>query len=116
MDQINWAGIIVAAIGVIAALLSGRSASKAAKYNADVSLATAKVEAETAAYKRAREMDVETIERQKKDIQDIRANNEDLRSKIRRLLAENNSLNEQNESLRQRVTSLERQIGQTSEQ
>lgn len=116
MDQINWAGIIVAGIGVVAAWLSGRSAAKAAKYNADASMASAKAEAETQAYERARKMDVETIKRQDDEIDEIRQNNQELRNKVRQLLADNRSLHEENDSLRQRVSSLERQLGEHSEQ
>jgi chromosome segregation ATPase len=101
MDKFNWAGIIIAAIG---------------KYSA-------RTEAETEAYARARKMDIETIERQDKEIDEIRQNNKELRQKVRTLAEDNQRLREElsterqdKEALRRRVTHLERlQRGEISE-
>lgn len=86
MDQFNWAGIAIAAIGVISAWLAGRAAQNAAKYSA-------RTEAETEAYNRARKMDIETIERQDKEVKDLRQEVKDLKA--------------DNEILRKRVSLLE---------
>lgn len=122
MEAFNWAGVAVAVIGVISALLSGRAARTAAKYSSDASVANAKVAAETEAYNRARKMDIETIERQDQEIEEIRQNNRDLREKVRALMQDNErlrqdnvSLHQDNEALRRRVTRLEQQLGENSE-
>lgn len=88
MDQFNWAGVVIAAIGVISAWLAGRAAQNAAKYSA-------RTEAETEAYNRARKMDVETIERQDEEIKELRQEVKDLRA--------------DNEALRRRVSLLEQE-------
>lgn len=122
MEAFNWAGVVVAIIGVLSAILSGRAARTAAKYSSDASVANAKVAAETEAYNRARRMDIETIERQDKEIEEIRKNNSDLREKVRAVMQanellrqDNASLHEDNQALRRRVTRLEQQLGENSE-
>lgn len=114
MDQINWAGIVIAAIGVVASWLAGRAAKNASKYSA-------RTQAETEAYQRARKMDVETIERQDQEIDEIRKNNQDLRQKVRTLMLDNERLRaeiqqeqEDNATLRRRVSRLEKQQGELS--
>lgn len=121
MDQISWAGVVVALIGVISAWLSGRSARAAAKYNADASMASNKAQAETEAYQRARNMDLKTIQRQDEEIEEIRINSEKLREKVRtliqdneRLRTDNQRLHDDNDALRRRVSRLEQQLGETS--
>jgi chromosome segregation ATPase len=111
VDQINWAGIVIAGIGVISAWLAGRAAQNAAKYSA-------RTEAETEAYNRARNMDLKTIERQDEEIEEIRKNNEDLRQKVRTLMQDNQRLRQEveeerqdKEALRRRVSHLEEQLG-----
>lgn len=86
MGQFNWAGIVIALIGVLSAWSAGRAAQNAAKYSA-------RTEAETEAYNRARKMDVETIERQEEEIKELRQEVKDLKS--------------DNEALRKRVSLLE---------
>lgn len=110
MAGADWAAIIVGIISVVSAVFSGRAARSAAKYNSDASIANARIQAETEAYNRARRMDVETIERQDREIEEIRQHNERLRDKIRKLTVDNLELREENESLRRRVTRLE-QLG-----
>lgn len=56
--------------------------------------------AETEAYNRARKMDIETIERQEKDITK-------LKERVESLIKDNDRLHEANLLLRQRVTRLE---------
>jgi|ERR1043165_1575695 FtsZ-binding cell division protein ZapB len=107
MKGSDWAVIIVALISVVSAVLAGRSARKAAKYDSDASIMNSKTLAETDAYNRARKMDIETIERQDKEIDEIREQNRRLRAKIRELQVDNENLHEENKSLKQRVTRLE---------
>lgn len=102
----DWAVIFVALISVFAAVLSGRAARAAAKYNSDASTMASKTTAETEAYIRARNMDLKTIELQDKEIAEIRQNNADLREKVRTLRAEN-------DSLRRRVSALEQKQGES---
>lgn len=71
--------------------------------------------AETEAYNRARKLDTETIERQEREIKEIRANNEDLRDKVRALKTDNESIHEDNDRLRRRIARLEKQIGESNE-
>lgn len=120
MTGANWAIIVVGLISVLGAYVSGRAARSAAKFNADASTASSKAQAETEAYHRARKMDIETIERQNKEIEEIRKNNQDLRHKVRTLIADNGRLREDNnrkqeeiDSLLRRVDRLERQVGET---
>jgi predicted RNase H-like nuclease (RuvC/YqgF family) len=71
MEGSDWAAIFVALISVISAALAGRAARAAAKYNSDASVASTRAQAETEAYSRARKMDIETIERQDKEIEEL---------------------------------------------
>lgn len=105
MEPTNWATIIVAAIALISAILSGRAAAGAAKYSS-------KAQAETEAYNRARKMDIETIERQGKELEEIHAENAEMQKKIRELKIDNEKLHEDNDRLRRRITALERQLGE----
>jgi FtsZ-binding cell division protein ZapB len=107
MDGSDWAIIIVALISVVSAALAARSARKAAKYDSDASMANSKTLAETEAYNRARKMDIETIERQDKEIDEIREQHRKLRAKVRELQQENENLHEENRVLKQRVARLE---------
>lgn len=112
MGSSDWAIIIVALISVISAFASGRAARNAAKYNSDASVMNSRTQAETEAYHRARKMDVETIDRQDKEIEEIRLNNQQLREKVRSLLADNQRIHEENESLKRRVSLLEQNQGE----
>lgn len=111
MDAGNWATIIVAAITVLAAILSGRAAAGASKFSS-------KAQAETEAYARARKMDIETIERQDKEIEELREEVAQHREKIKELKLDNERLHEDNDRLRRRIIRLERQleIGESSDQ
>jgi predicted RNase H-like nuclease (RuvC/YqgF family) len=72
VGDLSWlGGSIVAAIGVISAWLSGRSAKKAAQASAEASMANTRTQAETEAYNRARKMDIETINRQEAEIKKL---------------------------------------------
>lgn len=96
LDGANWATIIVAIVAFISAIFSGRAASNASKYST-------RTTAETEAYNRARKMDVETIERQDKEI-------EELQQKVKELKVSEQRLNEDNDRLRGRVSRLERKL------
>jgi predicted RNase H-like nuclease (RuvC/YqgF family) len=101
MDPSSVTAIAVALISVLSAWLAGRAARNAAKFSADASTSNEKVKAETEAYNRARAIDVATIERQDREITE-------LREEIESLKAAKGSLERQNEALRKRVSSLER--------
>jgi FtsZ-binding cell division protein ZapB len=102
MGASNWASIIVAAIALFSAMAAGRAASNASKYSA-------RTQAETEAYNRARKMDIETIERQDKEIEEIREENKAMQQKIRELKIDN-------DRLRRRISHLEQQVGGPNEQ
>lgn len=73
MDPANIiAGVVIAAIGALASIAAGRAAARASTTNS-------KTDAEKEAYERARAMDVATIERQDKEIEELRAQNSLLR-------------------------------------
>lgn len=115
MKGSDWAAIVVAFISILSAVLAGRSARTASKYNSDASITNSRTLAETEAYNRARKMDIETIERQDKEIDEIREQNRRLREKVRELQSDNENLHEENRVLKQRVTRLERYQEETSE-
>ena len=115
MDASNWSVIAVALISLASAWLAYRSAKSASKYTSEASIMNSKTLAETEAYNRARKLDTETIDRQKQDILEIRANNEDLRVKVRELKVDNENLHEDNDRLRRRIARLEQQIGELNE-
>jgi hypothetical protein len=115
MSSADWALIIVGLISVVSAALAGRSARKAAKYDSDASITNSKTLAETEAYNRARQMDIETIERQDKEIDSIRDENRKLRLKVRELQEDNETIHEENRKLKQRVRRLEQYQEEKSE-
>lgn|SRR5690349_650858 len=110
----DWAVIIVAMISVVSAALAGRSARKSAQYTSDAAVTNSRTVAETEAYNRARKMDIETIERQDKEIDEVREQNRQLRLKVRELQADYERVHEENRLLRQRVTRLEQHQEETS--
>lgn len=108
MKSSDWALVIVALIGLVSAALAARSAQKSAEYDKEAKVASEKTMAETEAYNRARKMDIETIQRQDKEIDEIREQNRLLRQRIRELMDDNERIREDNRQLRQRVARLER--------
>lgn len=108
MEAGNWAMVIVAGISLISAILSGRAAAGASKYSS-------KAQAETEAYNRARKMDIETIERQDKELEEIREENRKMQQKMGELKLDNERLHEDNDRLRRRVSRLEKQLGEYNE-
>lgn len=114
MDSASWALIVVALISVVSAVLSGRAAKSAARLNSDATVMNSRTQAETDAYNRARKMDIETIERQDREIDEIRDNSEKLREKVRELTKDNERIHEDNDRLRRRISALEQQLGETN--
>jgi predicted nuclease with TOPRIM domain len=114
MDKNDWAQVIVALVAVVSAILSGRAARKSTQLTSEASTMNARTQAETESYNRARQMDVQTIERQGKELEEIRANAEKLREKVRELKISNEQLNEDNDRLRRRISRLEAQVGEPS--
>jgi hypothetical protein len=98
-----WAGVLISLITALGALASSRASSKA-------STANSKAEVEKEAYDRARKMDVETIERQDKELDEIREQkklieeqnrllreqNDHLNADVKRIDADNRSLHDEN--------------------
>lgn len=76
MGTSEFASIIVALIACIAAIASQRAASRASTINT-------RIDAEKDAYVRARTMDIETIQRQDKEIEELRKENKTLTSRLR---------------------------------
>jgi peptidoglycan hydrolase CwlO-like protein len=101
MDAQGWATVGVALIALVSAVLSGRSAANASKYST-------RTQAETEAYNRARKMDVETIERQDRELEELQKKYDLLDEKYRFLKQDNEKLHEDNDRLRRRMTRLER--------
>lgn len=104
MSGADWAIVVVGVISLVSAFLSGRTARS-----------TAKTQAETEAYARARKMDVETIERQDREIEEIRKNNQDLRTKVRALISANENLKQDNQTLHQENKALIRRVARCEE-
>jgi TolA-binding protein len=104
MDAVNVASVIVAAIAALSAYASQRNASRASTINTQ---ATSRVDMEKEAYERARQFDTDTIERQDKEIQELRQEIAVLKAEHRKELEE---FREENRRLRLRVVRLERGI------
>lgn len=104
----SWAAIIVAIISALGAWAAQRSARSA-------SVVSEKTKAETEAYGRARKMDVETIERQDKEINELVERDKVRELAIRELRVDNERLHTENVTLRRRVAALERQQGEHHE-
>jgi TolA-binding protein len=104
MDAVNVASVIVAAIAALSAYASQRNASRASTINTQ---ATSRVDMEKEAYERARQFDTDTIERQDKEIQELRQEIAVLKAAHRKELEE---FREENRRLRLRVVRLERGI------
>ena len=107
LDPTSLAAVIVAIVGALGAWAAARSARSA-------SLISEKTKAEQEAYARARKMDVETIERQDKEIAELRDLDAARELAIRELRQDNQRLHEENAALRRRVTTLEEQQGDKS--
>lgn len=106
MDAGDWATIICSLAALLGAVVTSRNSRKAQERNTTVVSATelekARIAAETAAYERARKMDVETIERQDKEIDDLREKVEHLNRDVKIVNEHNEELVEKNERLERR--------------
>lgn len=79
MDATNIATIFVATIAALSAYASQRAAARAAVLNTST---TSRVDMEREAYERARKFDIDTIERQDREIAELRGENEELRGQV----------------------------------
>lgn len=100
MDAVNLATVIVAIIAAAGAWASQRAAAKAASNN---TLVGGRVDMEKEAYNRARVFDTETINRQNKEIDDLRIDHNACLIKIR-------SQEEEIRVLRTRIARLEQDL------
>lgn len=89
MGAADIAAILVALIAALGAWAAQRSAAKASKVNTVVS---SRLEAERQAYERARAFDVQTINRQNKEIKSLHTENERLRGDLRKIKKRLNKL------------------------
>lgn len=85
LDPINVGLVLVTLITALGAWATQRNASKANRLSA-------KEAAEANAYDRAREMDVATIEHQKKEIAEFKVEQDELKQRVKALEKENRSL------------------------
>lgn len=79
MNIADFGSIIVALIATLGAWAAQKAASNANRSNTTVS---GKIEAEKGAYERARSFDIQTIDRQHKEILDLQNDNIQLRQEI----------------------------------
>lgn len=89
MEAVEIGSILVALIAALGAWAAQRSAARASTINTNVS---GRLEAERGAYERARDFDIETIERQQEEMAlmrvvevELRAANDELREEIHRI-------------------------------
>lgn len=103
MDAGDWAAIICSLAALLGVVVTSRNARKAQEKNTTVVSATelekARLAAETAAYERARKMDVETITRQDKEIAELREQLEHLNADVKSVNRHNEELTAKNERL-----------------
>lgn len=114
MQGSEWAAIFVALISVVSAGLAGRAARAAAKYNSDASVASTRAQAETEAYNRARKMDIETIERQDKEIEDLALANIKLNVRCKDLERRQQEDRELIREQQEQISSLKRRVARLS--
>ena len=111
----DWGDVVSLGVAMIAAVgmyASHRSSARASTISSET---MAKLDAEKEAYNRAREHDVETIQMQKEEIKELRADNRDLHEKIgvaraeaREARREAREAHAEADRLRSRVALLER--------
>lgn len=89
MNAIDFSAIAIALIALGSSWVTSRSASKAATINNETN---ARVEMEKDAYTRARDFDINTIERQDKEIQKLREENAELKATVEKLTQRLNKL------------------------
>ena len=116
MTGTDLAAIIVGLISVISAALAGKAARSAAKHNSDASILNTRTQAETEAYNRARKMDVETIERQDKEIQDLQLENQKIKAELRTLKFEHDTLQREYREQQEEIQTLRRHLSRLAEE
>lgn len=104
MDAIQVASIIVAGIAASAAYASQRAAAKASTVNTSTN---SRVEMEKEAYDRARKYDTDTIERQDREIEELRTQVAQVRTDNDALRRDNENLRYDNDDLKRRLARLE---------
>lgn len=82
MTAIDFGAILVALIAALGAWAAQRSATRASKFNTETS---GRLEAERNAYERARAFDVDTIKRQAKELESLRAHNHKLEKELKQV-------------------------------
>lgn len=102
MGAVEVGSVVVALIAAFGAWAAQRAAAKASTINTAVS---GRLEAERGAYERARDFDIQTIERQQAEIAELRAKEIELR-------ATNERLNEEIRKIAGRVLLLERELSE----
>lgn len=107
MDPGSIAAIIVSVVAAYGAYASQKAAAKAAKANAE---STGRMKMEDEAYDRAREYDTETIERQGREIAELRAEKDQLKEDVKGLKQDNETLHDENRELKRKVEQLEAQM------
>jgi peptidoglycan hydrolase CwlO-like protein len=110
MDGSDWALIVVALVTLAGAIFSARAVSKAAELNANASVTSDKIQAETEAYQRARKMDVDTIEHQDREIDELRKENANLEARIRTLQTDLNKLRQEHGEQQEQIQTLRRHV------
>ena len=89
MNAIDISAVIIAVIALGSSWVTARTSSKATTINNETN---ARVEMEKEAYARAREFDVNTIERQNEQIENLQRENRELKETIRVLTERINRL------------------------
>lgn len=110
MDSTNIAGLVVSVIATVVGYMSAKSANKASIRNTELS---ARFSMEDKAYERARKFDTDTIERQDKEIEELRGVNQRLEIEVHELKEANRKLSdvqEKNEALNREVEELRNRI------
>lgn len=82
MSAIDVGAILVAIIAALGAWAAQRSAAKASAFNTETS---GRLEAERNAYERARAFDVDTINRQSRELEELRSHNHKLETELARV-------------------------------
>ena len=100
---------------IIVAVVAGLAGWAAQRASAKANLSTSRLDLEREAYERARSYDTETIARQDREIEELRARVLEQDKKIRQLQEQNdeelNDLRARNRDLQSRIFLLERGIG-----
>lgn len=107
MDPGSIAAIIVSVVAAAGAYASQRAAAKAAKQNTESS---GRMKMEDEAYDRAREYDTETIERQGRELIELRTERDQIKADVKELKEDNERLHDENRELKRKLELLESQM------